>query len=58
MQPTPPMPNPEPPMNPGHNLNPRLNPLNHQLDLQLVRDVPITPAQASEGWTVPETLMQ
>lgn len=42
-------------MNPGKNLNPPMNP---QLDLQLVRDVPITPAQAFEGWTVPETLMQ
>ena len=29
-----------------------------QFDLQLVREVPITPEQAFEGWTVPETLMQ
>lgn len=29
-----------------------------QRDLQLVRDVPITPEQAFEGWTVPATLMQ
>lgn len=26
-------------------------------DLRLVRDVPITPEQAFEGWTVPQTLM-
>lgn len=28
-----------------------------QRDLRLVREVPITPAQAFEGWTVPATLM-
>ena len=31
---------------------------NPELDLQLVCEVPISPAQAFEGWTVPDTLMQ
>ncbi len=34
-----------------------LEPLDPRRDLQLVREVPITPEQCFEGWTVPETLM-
>ncbi len=34
-----------------------LEPLDPGRDLQLVREVPITPEQCFEGWTVPETLM-
>ncbi len=32
-------------------------PFNPALDLQLVCEVPLTPEQCFEGWTVPETLM-
>lgn len=31
---------------------------NPACDLQIVREAPITPEQAFEGWTVPDTLMQ
>jgi len=32
--------------------------MNPALDLQLICEVPITPAQAFEGWTTPDTLKQ